>query len=356
MSKKFVSGLKEGDQVQDIFFVSEKVLATGKTGKPYLSLKLSDKTGTIDGKIWDKVELLNASFDKDDIVQVKGSVQLYQGAVQLVIGDIKKVSDISAVNIDDFIPESKKDLNQLWQEFLSLGETIADPFISKLYAKVFLEDKEIQERFRYYPAAKSLHHAYKGGLLEHTLNVAKLSQLIADYYGEMINRDILIFSAFFHDIGKIKELSFSCSVSYTDEGKLLGHIILADEILVQKASLISYFPPKLLNILRHILISHHGEYEYGSPKKPMTLEALVIHFLDNIDAKLNSFLLAVEKDGQNGDWTMVVKAFDRQLYKTKLNKNDENLDLKPQNAVQKKEKAFNPVLKNFIFEQFEDKE
>jgi len=356
MGKKFISELKEGDQLQDVFFVSEKVLATGKTGKPYLSLKLSDKTGTIDGKVWDKVDVLNGVFDKDDFIQVKGNVQLYQGTAQLVIGDIKKITDITNINIDDFVPESGKDLNQLWQEFLGLGKKIKDPFISRLFTKVFVEDSFIQEKLRVFPAAKSLHHAYKGGLLEHTLNVAKLAELVSNFYGDMLNKDILIFSALFHDIGKIRELSFSFATNYTDEGRLLGHIILADELLVKKASEIPNFPQQLLNILRHILISHHGEYEFGSPKKPKTLEALVIHFLDNLDAKLNGFVLAVEKDAQNGDWTSIVRAFDRQLYKGKTPTCEENLSLNTEPQEKKKNKTFNPVLKNFNFDLFQDKE
>ncbi|GAB4438287.1 MAG: HD domain-containing protein [bacterium] len=357
MAKKFISELKEGDQLQDVFFVSEKVLATGKTGKPYLSLKLSDKTGTIDGRVWDKVEMLNTLFDREDFVHVKGSVQLYQGVAQLVIGDIKKVNDLALLNMDDFIPESGKDLNQLWSEFLRIGKSIKEPFLSSLFTKVFIEDRDVAEKLKVYPAAKSLHHAYKGGLLEHTLNIAKLAELVCNFYGDMLNRDILIFSALFHDIGKIRELSFSFATNYTDEGRLLGHIILADELLVKKAAEIPNFPPQLLNILRHILISHHGEYEFGSPKKPKTLEALVIHFLDNLDAKLNGFILAVDKDAQPGDWTSVVKAFDRQLYKakpptTEAKEQPQSLEKNQANRP----KGFNPVLKNFSFELFQDKE
>lgn len=356
MSKRFISELKEGEQLQEVFFVSEKVLATGKTGKPYLSLKLSDKTGVIDGKVWDKVEVLNGVFEKDDFIQVKGSVQLYQGIAQLVIGDIKKITDTKSINIDDFVPESGKDLNLLWQEFLNIGKKIKDPFISRLFTKVFIEDSSIQEKLRFFPAAKSLHHAYKGGLLEHTVNVAKLAELVYGFYKDVLNRDVLIFSALFHDIGKIRELSFSFATNYTDEGRLLGHIVLADELLVRKASEIPDFPSQLLNILRHILISHHGEYEFGSPKKPKTLEALVIHFLDNLDAKINGFLLAVEKDVQNGDWTSVIKAFDRQLYKIKPQTTEESLSLNVAKEEKQKSKTFNPVLKNFSFDLFQDKE
>ncbi len=346
MAKKFVSELKEGEQLQDVFFVSEKLLATGRTGKPYISLKLSDKTGTVDGKIWDKVEELNRLFEKDDFVKVKGSVQVYQGVAQIVIGDIKKVSDMADINEEDFIPESGKDLEGLWQEFLSFGKKIKDPFIAGLFKKVFVEDRFVQEKFRVFPAAKSLHHAYKGGLLEHTVNVTKLAGLVADFYGDLLNRDILLFSAMFHDIGKIKELSFSFATSYTDEGKLLGHIVLADELLVKKASEIPDFPSHLLNVLRHIALSHHGEYEFGSPKKPKTLEALVIHFLDNLDAKLNGFILAVEKDTQNGNWTSVVKAFDRQLYKGTV-KTEEKPEVS-EKEVKNSNKAFNPVIKKPI--------
>lgn len=353
MEKKFVSELQENDQIQDVFFVSEKLMNTGKTGKPYLSLKLSDKSGTIDAKIWDKVEVFNTLFEKDDFIQVKGVVKLYQGVLQLVVNDVKKINNLTTLNLDNFMPDSGKDIDEMWKEFLTLGNKIKDQYIKRLFEKIFIENSFIQENLKIFPAAKSLHHAYKGGLLEHTLNIGKLADIVCDFYGDILNRDVLIFSALFHDIGKIKELSFSFATSYTDEGKLLGHIILADEILVKNASEIPSFPHHTLNILRHIVISHHGEYEFGSPKKPKTLEALVIHFLDNLDAKLNGFLIAIDKDAQSGEWTSIVKAFDRQLYKGKITTSEEE---KIQKEQTQEKKGFNPVLKNFSFELFKDKE
>jgi 3'-5' exoribonuclease len=351
MRKKFISEFKENEHVEDVFYVGEKTVGVGKTGKPYISLKVSDKSGIMDAKIWDKVDTLNPLFDKEEFILAKGNIQSYQSTLQMVITDIKKVANPEEVEMDDFMPESGKDINAMWNEFLTLGKTVKDKSLSALFSKIFIEDADVQEKFKFYPAAKSLHHSYKGGLLEHSLNVARLADFVCRLYGNIINRDIMIFSALAHDMGKIWELTFSLSVNYTDEGKLLGHIMLADEIIIKKAAAIPKFPAKTLTLLRHALISHHGEYEFGSPKRPKTREALVIHFLDNLDAKLNGFVLAVDKDMQGGDWTSIVKSFERQLYKGKLSP-DETETVPAEN---KKEKEFNPVLKNFGFELFKDK-
>ncbi|MCX7769767.1 MAG: HD domain-containing protein [Proteobacteria bacterium] len=354
MSRKFINELKENDHVENVFFVAEKSLGTGKTGKSFLSLKLSDKSGILDGKIWDRVEHFNNLFERDDFVFIKGIIQSYQGTFQIIISDIRKAQE-KEINLEHFIPDSGKDIEKLWQAFLDECSIIKDPYLKKLFSKIFIEDQEIQEKFRNYPAAKSLHHAYKGGLLEHSLNIVKLAKYICNFYEYNINRDLLVIASALHDIGKIYELNFSYITSYTTDGKLLGHIILADELIIRKSFLIENFPQKTLNLLRHILISHHGEYEYGSPKRPKTLEALIIHFLDNLDAKINGFISALEKDTQNGDWTGVVKSFDRQLYKGTINGEYEDevvSESKETNTI----KSFNPVLKNINFELFKDRD
>lgn len=249
MIKRFITDLKENEHVENVFYVSEKSLGIGKTGKSYLSLKLSDKTGVLDGKIWDKVEHFNNLFDRDDFVYIKGTVQSYQGAFQIVISDIRKASE-KEINIDHFIPDSGLDIEKLWQEFINICSTIRDPFMKKLFDLIFLDDREINEKFKIFPAAKSLHHAYRGGLLEHSLNVVKLSCYICEFYKNNLNRDLLILSSALHDIGKIYELSFSYITTYTTEGKLLGHIILADELILKKSYQIENFPQKTLNLLR----------------------------------------------------------------------------------------------------------
>lgn len=354
MNRKFITELKENDHVESIFFVAEKNLGMGKTGKSYLSLKLSDKSGILDGKIWDKVEHYNSLFERDDFVFIKGTVQSYQGTYQIIISDIRKAHE-NEIFLEHFIPDSGKDIEKLWQDFIDSCNIIKDPYLKQLFYSIFIEDNEIQEKFKNYPAAKSLHHAYKGGLLEHSLNVVKLAKYICEFYNNNINKDLMIIAAALHDIGKIFELNFSYITNYTTDGKLLGHIILADELIIRKTSKIENFPHKTLNLLRHILISHHGEYEFGSPKRPKTLEAMIIHFLDNLDAKINSFITALEKDTQYGDWTGVVKSFDRQLYKGAINGEYEEEMLLNGNDEKKKDKSFNPVLKNITFELFKDK-
>lgn len=352
MSRKFIVDFKENEHIEGVFYVSEKTMGVGKTGKNYLSVKLSDKSGIIDGKIWDKVDNFNSLIDRDEFVYIRGVVQLYQGTQQIVINDLRKPNEQEII-LDDFVPESNKNIDMLWKEFLDLGASLKDIYIKTLFNKIFCEDKDIQERFKTYPAAKSLHHAYKGGLLEHSLNVAKLASFICDFYENNLNRDVLIFSAAFHDFGKIYELSFSYTTTYTNEGRLLGHIILADEVLITKAATIPNFPHKTLNLLRHILISHHGEYEFGSPKRPKTAEAFAIHFIDNLDAKLNGFFTVIEKDVQDGEWTGIIKAFDRQLYKAKIEEHVEQTQKKESNLNSNK---FNPVLKNLNFDLFKDKD
>ncbi len=355
MNRKFITELKENDHVESIFFVAEKNLGMGKTGKSYLSLKLSDKSGTLDGKIWDKVEHYSGLFERDDFVFIKGTVQSYQGTYQIIISDIRKAHE-SEIFLEHFIPDSGKDIEMLWQDFINTCKIIKDPYLKKLFNLIFIEDKEIQEKFKNYPAAKSLHHAYRGGLLEHSLNVVKLSKYICDFYENNVNKDLIIIASALHDIGKIYELNFSYITNYTTEGKLLGHIILADELIIRKVSKIENFPQKTLNLLRHILISHHGEYEFGSPKRPKTLEAMIIHFIDNLDAKINGFITALEKDTQNGDWTGIVKSFDRQLYKGAVNGVNEEEKLLNVSVEQKSDKSFNPVIKNINFELFKDKD
>lgn len=355
MSRKFINEFKENDHVESIFFVVEKNLGVGKTGKSYLSLKLSDKSGILDGKIWDKVEYFNNLFEKDDFVFVKGTVHSYQGTIQIIINEIKKANEKEII-IEHFIPDSGKDIEKLWSDFVEICSTIKDPYLKQLFTLIFIEDEDIQEKFKNYPAAKSLHHAYKGGLLEHSLNIVKLSKYMCDFYEINLNKDLMLIASALHDIGKIYELNFSYITNYTTDGKLLGHIILADELIIRKTSLIENFPQKTLNLLRHILISHHGEYEYGSPKRPKTLEAMIIHFLDNLDAKVNGFITALEKDTQNGDWTGVIKPFERQLYKGTINSEYEDEQVQEDTNEQNQNKFFNPVLKNINFELFKDKD
>lgn len=352
MSRRFIQNLKENETVEEIFFINEKTVGIGKTGKPYISIKLSDKTGFLDGKIWDRVDQFVNTFDKEDFVKIKGVTQLFQGALQLVINDIKKVDSLDKINIDDFMPDSGLDTEKLWQNFISMGNTIKDKNLSCLF-KDFFMDENIVKKFKVYPAAKSLHHAYKGGLLEHSLSVARLGDIISKHYGKEVNRDILVFTALIHDLGKIWELEFSLVPNYTDEGKLLGHIILLDENILRRVSKIKGFPKDLLLYIRHILLSHHGEYEFGSPKKPKIIEGLILHFLDNMDAKFNSFKYALEKDNQQGNWTLVVKAFERQLYKGKIKSEYEYDEKDRKNECRE---SFNPVLKNFNFELFNNQE
>lgn len=355
--RRYVSELKENEQLDERFFIADKVQATDKNGRSFLTVKLADRTGSVDAKIWDRVDLLAPQFDKGEFARVRGTVTVFNGSNQVKIADIHRIPE-DGVDMDDFTPDSPCDIPALWSELLALGDSITDTYLARLFTAVFVDDTELAARFRTFPAAKSLHHAYKGGLLDHSLNVARLADDLCKRY-PFLNRDIMIFSALYHDLGKIQEFSYRLVADYTDEGKLIGHIVLADEMLVRKASAIEGFPPVLLMCLRHILLSHHGEYEFGSPKKPKTSEAMALHFLDNLDAKLHEFNAAVTRDVQQGSWTPMIKSLERPIFRQgyqSVAAGQEPLQA-PQTAVKRDDagtarkqppEPFNPVFKKLL--------
>ena len=303
---RYISELHEGDMVSEVFLCKTKTSGTSKFGKAYYSLSLQDKTGMIDGKVW---ELNNAigHFEAMDYIMVKGKVTNFQGNNQLNIEMIRK-ADEGEYQISDYMPSTKKDIDEMYDELLAMIQRVQNPYLKELAMKVFVEDKEFAKKFKIHSAAKSVHHGYIGGLLEHSVSVAKLCEQYAVLYPQL-NRDLLVTTALFHDIGKAEELSAFPENDYTDEGQLVGHIVMGTIKLSKLMDEIQGFPAKLANEVKHCILSHHGELEFGSPKKPALAEALALSQADNLDAKMETFAEVIEKKQEGQEWSGFQRLF-----------------------------------------------
>lgn len=310
---KYIESFKEGLHTSDIYLCKNKQIALTKSGKEYGNLLLQDKTGTIDGKIWDLHSPGVGSFETLDYVQVEADVTLFQGSYQLNIKRIRK-AEAGEYTEADYLPVSKKNIDKMYQELLGIGRSIKNPYLSQLVL-AFFGNAKFARMFSFHSAAKSVHHGFVGGLLEHTLSVTKMCSYYASCYPQL-NRDLLLTAAMFHDIGKLKELSVFPENDYTDDGQLLGHIIIGTEMLGDKIKSISGFPPKLALELKHCILAHHGELEYGSPKKPALLEALALNFADNTDAKLETMIEALNAGGDNPGWLGYNRLLETNIRKT----------------------------------------
>ncbi|QCP33587.1 3'-_5' exoribonuclease Bsu YhaM [Anaerostipes rhamnosivorans] len=301
--------------VSEVFLCKTKTSGTSKFGKTYYSLSLQDKTGMIDGKVW---ELNNAigHFEAMDYIMVKGKVTNFQGNNQLNIEMIRK-ADEGEYQISDYMPSTKKDIDEMFDELLGMIEKVQNPFLKKLALRVFVEDKEFAKKFKIHSAAKSVHHGYIGGLLEHSLSVAKLCEQYAVLYPQL-NRDLLVTTALFHDIGKAEELSAFPENDYTDEGQLVGHIVMGTIKLSKLMDEIPGFPAKLANEVKHCILSHHGELEFGSPKKPALAEAIALSQADNFDAKMETFSEIIEKKQEGQEWSGFQRLFDTKIRETSI--------------------------------------
>lgn len=313
MPHKFISDLKEGEIVDSVYLVREKSFDTTKNGNSYIALELSDKTGMVDCRKWDALKSLFDSFSVDDFVKVKAKVEFYKNYPQLKIDAIEKISDKSA-DMSLYVPVSDKNRDKMFKDFLSEMESVKNPYLKDLIRGIF-SNKDISEKFKNAPAASDFHHPYIGGLIEHTLACVELAKLIASKYND-INIDLLLCGTALHDIGKIEELSYRRSFYYTDKGRLIGHIVLGVNIVDEAIKNIPGFPEGLKNLILHIILSHHGEQAWGSPKRPMCFEAIVLHHIDNLDAKINGFRHFVKTyNDPDSSWTKHSKMFGEFLYK-----------------------------------------
>lgn len=315
MEKVFVKDLKPNQSVKSVFLVKEKNLSIDKKGNSFLSLTLSDKTGSVDARVWDQADEVSELFEVDDFILIKGTVQKYQSRNQVIVQNIETMSP-GSIQIGDFLPTTAHDIEHMFSDLLNIAGEIRDPFIRELVLNT-LNDNEIQPLLKKCPAAKSVHHAYIGGLLEHTLSICNVMKLISQNYKEL-NLDLLIFGAIFHDIGKIWELTFDTYIGYTDVGRLVGHITLGSELVEKKAKEIPNFPVELKNICKHLILTHHGKLEYGSPKRPKFLEAMVVGMIDELDSRINSMAtyMMSQMNDQDPDqkWSGYNSMYDRYFY------------------------------------------
>ncbi len=314
---KYIDTLREGMRISEVYLCKNKQIALTKAGKEYGNLVLQDKTGTIDSKIWDLGSPGIGSFETMDYVHVDADVTVFQGSNQLNVRRIRKASE-GEYTAADYLPVSGKDIDKMYGELTGYVKKIENPYLNKLAVSFFVEDLQFAKAFRFHSAAKSVHHGFVGGLLEHTLSVVKMCDYFAGYYREL-NRDLLLTAAMFHDVGKLRELSVFPENDYTDDGQLLGHIVIGVEMLTERIRRIPGFPPKLESELKHCIVSHHGELEYGSPKKPALLEALALNFADNTDAKMETMIEALRASGDNQGWLGYNRLLETNIRKTAEN-------------------------------------
>jgi 3'-5' exoribonuclease len=309
----FIGDIKEGEKIESVYLVKEKSFNTTKKGSFYIFLQLSDRTGMVKANKWDADKALFDSFDVDDFVKIRGTVENFNGFLQLKVESMEKARE-GDLDISVFIPSADKDVDGMFDELLSEIENINNQHIKTLLKNVF-SNPSIAAKFRKAPAATDFHHSYLGGLLEHTLSCLELAKILIPRY-PAINGDLLMCGAIVHDIGKIEELSYKRSFYYTDRGRLVGHIVLGVNIIEKEIGNIPGFPEELKNVILHIILSHHGEHEWGSPKRPMCLEAVVMHHIDNLDAKINGFNHFVNTySDHSSNWTRHSRMFKEFLYK-----------------------------------------
>ena len=296
---KYIDTFREGMHIADVYLCKNKQIAMTKNGKEYGNLVLQDKTGTIDAKIWDLGSPGVGDFETMDYVHVEADITLYQNSNQMNIRRIRRAQEGEYVEAD-YLPVSKKNIKEMYEELLGCIGTVKNPYLQKLLSIYFVDSPAFAKAFQFHSAAKSVHHGFVGGLLEHTLSVAKMCDYYSSCYPQL-NRDLLLTAAIFHDIGKTKELSRFPENDYTDDGQLLGHIIIGTEMVGKGIRAIPGFPEVLAVELKHCILAHHGELEYGSPKKPALLEALALNFADNTDAKMETMIEALNAGNPGSD-------------------------------------------------------
>lgn len=309
----FIEKFKEGDRISDVYLCKSKSIAVAKTGKEYGNVTLADKTGTVDSKIWDLNSGGIGDFEAGDYVYISGTITVYNGNIQLKI-DRARTADENEYVISDYIQCSRYNIEDMYKELMGIAASVRNPYISQLLKAFFVEDTEFIIKFKACAAGKSVHHGFMGGLLEHSLSVTRLCDSMAKNY-DYLNRDLLVACAMLHDCGKVKELSPFPKNDYTDEGNFLGHIVMGYEMVSEKMSAIPDFPELLKAEIGHCILAHHGQLEYGSPKKPSIAEALALSFADDCDAKMETMKEALESKESN-DWLGYNRWIDANIKRT----------------------------------------
>jgi 3'-5' exoribonuclease len=317
-SQPMLKSLKEGDGFVGILLAQEAAYKTSRTGSEYLELKLSDASGDLKGFLWDirAVEGDPDAITSDVFVKVKGRLDSFNGRTQLRLDKVRFAPDSEVEDFGHFFPASQRPVEEMLAELDALIAGVGDPWIRQLLTAFFVEDAALRAAFAKAPAAKSLHHVYLGGLLEHTLSVAGMAGKACDHYPEM-NRDLVLAGVLLHDVGKTAELSYQRSFGYTDIGNLVGHISMENEWILREAGRIPGFPEELKVQIQHIVLSHHGKLEFGSPVLPKTPEALLVHYLDDLDGKLEGMFRGIREEGGSGNWTPFSRSLERMVYKVR---------------------------------------
>ncbi len=313
MKQLFVKDVVKDADVNEYFIVVKKGTYLSKNNTKYMTLRLKDRTGSIEARVWERVDELGAGFDRNDLVYVESKARAYQDALQLNVTNIRKVEqELSIDELREFYPESEAETAALQKGFFDLVAGLKNPHIRELFDQL-MKRKDLLDRFFFLPASIGVHHVYIGGLLEHSVNLARMAKEVARFTAA--DEDVLIAGALLHDLGKVKELTIKGGFGYSDQGRLLGHITLGIMLCDMLVAEVKGFPEYLGDILKHIILSHHGEAEWGSPKKPMCLEALVIHYLDNLDAKVVGVREHMQQNMEDETWTQYHKLFESRFYK-----------------------------------------
>ncbi len=311
MKKQFINQITAGNMIDDHFVLSEKSLSQKRDGNPFLNVTLSDKTGSIKGVVWDNVNQIADRVSVGDFVHVKANASEYKGVSQLVIKQMA-ASDSEAIDPSDFLPATPRNVDAMFARLQQVAASIEDIHYKKLIEE-FLSDSEFADNFKTAPAAKKMHHAYIGGLLEHTLSMVLLVERIVGHYSR-VDRDLLITGAILHDIGKTTEFEYRTRIDYSDEGRLLNHIVLGLQMIDEKLRKIKDFPEEQALLLKHVVVSHHGAREFGSPEPPKTLEAVLLSYIDEIDAKVNAIRDFIASEDPNSAWTTYHRLLERHFY------------------------------------------
>ncbi|MHC4646575.1 MAG: 3'-5' exoribonuclease YhaM family protein [Planctomycetota bacterium] len=319
MPHKFISEIEPGETVNDIYMVKEPILRSTTRGDLYIAMFLSDRTGQLNGRMWQASEIVYKSLPKPGFVHIDGRSELYQNNLQIVVNNVS-VIDAQKVCLEDFLARTDKDTEQMFSEVKSILARIKHPQLSALVGR-FLSDAELMEKFQDVPAAIAMHHNYLGGLLEHTCNMLRVAVTILPFYPN-VQADLVLAGIFLHDMGKTEELSYDMAFSYTDSGQLLGHISLTLLMVNQKADALAAngtpVDKPILDALGHIILSHHGEYEFGSPKLPATPEAFMVYYVDDLDAKMSQVSAAIENEPGESDWTAWQRSLETRLYRRRV--------------------------------------
>ena len=313
MKTIFIDSLSDGQAFQDIFIVTEKTIAQKKDGQPFLQIRLTDRTGTIRGVVWDNVTTVAENFDHGDYVKIHARTTTYREELQLTVSSVQRIK-IDQVNPGDFLPKTKRDPSQMLTTLQTQSQTIENQHL-KAVINQFWDDDVFVQKFCLAPAAKKMHHAYLGGLLEHTLSVSMLVDRLIKCHYRGIDRDLLLAGAILHDIGKVDEFEYATMIEYSNEGQLLNHIVIGMRMLDEKIVHLTDFPQQTAQLLRHMIASHHGTRMYGSPEPPKTLEAVILHYLDDLDAKIIGIRDYIETAQTSTDWTPFYYPLERRFFK-----------------------------------------